>query len=52
MYDDEAYVSQALKSGAKGYVIKESSFDELVLAIREVMAGHQFISPAVNSRRR
>ena len=45
MHANEAYVLEALESGAQGYVIKDSSSEELVHGIREVMAGHRFLSP-------
>ncbi len=48
MYADEVYVRKAIQAGAKGYVLKESSYDELVIAIREAMAGRCFISPGLN----
>ncbi len=39
--------SEALIAGAKAFVCKESAFDELVAAIRSVMAEEIYISPAV-----
>ncbi len=48
MYATEAYVLQALKNGAAGYVLKKSSPDELVLAIREVMSGRPFLSRSLS----
>ncbi len=51
MFGAEAYVLEALEAGAKGYVVKESSVSELIVAIREVMAGNYFISPEINSER-
>lgn len=47
MYSDEPYVKEALNSGAKGYVLKENSVDDLVQALREVTAGRIFISPSL-----
>jgi DNA-binding NarL/FixJ family response regulator len=47
MYGDQAYVLTALKSGAAGYVLKESCGAELFQAIREVVAGQRYLSPAV-----
>lgn len=44
MYSNEAYVVQALRSGAAGYVLKESSGAELLLAVNEVMAGRRYLS--------
>lgn len=42
-YDNEAYVLGALENGARGYVLKESSTDELLRAIREVHAGRRYL---------
>jgi two-component system response regulator NreC len=50
MYSNEAYVLEALRAGALGYVIKESSSDDLVYAIREVMAGRHYLSPPLSER--
>lgn len=48
MYGDQAYVLTALKSGAVGYVVKESCGAELFQAMREVVAGRRYLSPAVS----
>ena len=48
MYEDQAYVLTALKSGAAGYVLKESCGAELFHAIREVVVGRRYLSPAVS----
>jgi DNA-binding NarL/FixJ family response regulator len=48
MYSDERYVLRAVRSGARGYVLKNSAGDELVQAIRTVHAGKPFFSPAVS----
>src|SRR5690348_7886246 len=39
MHSDEAYVVEALRAGAAGYVLKERGAEELVQAIRDVAAG-------------
>ncbi len=44
----EAYVLAALKAGADGYVQKEASYDELLMAVRSVMQGKQYISPEIS----
>lgn len=49
MYDNEAYVVEALKAGASGYVLKKSTGDELTRAVREVLQGRIFLSPALNT---
>jgi two-component system response regulator NreC len=48
MYADEAYVLEALRNGAAGYVLKKSTADELVRAVREVMAGRHYLSPPLS----
>jgi DNA-binding NarL/FixJ family response regulator len=47
MYEDEAYVLEALRCGAGAYVLKGSSALELAHAVREVMAGRRYLSPQV-----
>jgi two-component system response regulator NreC len=39
-----------LKAGADGYVLKEASYAELLLAIRKVITGKQYISPEISGR--
>jgi two-component system, NarL family, response regulator NreC len=46
-HSDASYVQQLLRSGASGYVLKHSAFDELVHAIKRVAAGYAYIDPAV-----
>ncbi len=50
MHSNEGYVLEAMRAGAKAYVIKESSADELVHAIREVTAGHRYFGPPLSER--
>lgn len=50
MYNNEAYVLEALRAGAKAYVLKASTSDELVRAIREVAAGRRYLSPPLSER--
>lgn len=50
MHSNEGYVLEAMRAGAKAYIIKESSADELVHAIREVMAGHRYLGPPLSER--
>jgi DNA-binding NarL/FixJ family response regulator len=46
---EQAYVERALNLGASGYVLKRSLVAELLRAIREVSAGHTFVSPQLAS---
>lgn len=41
-------VRHALRCGADGYLMKDASYDELLLALRSVMAGRKFVSPEVS----
>jgi DNA-binding NarL/FixJ family response regulator len=44
MHQDPALVDQALRTGAAGYVLKVAARSELVIALREVLAGRSFVS--------
>jgi hypothetical protein len=48
MYSNEAYVLEALRHGAAGYVLKEASGSDLVRAVREVTAGRRYLSPPLS----
>jgi len=47
MYEDQPYVLTALENGAAAYLLKESCGTELFQAIREVVAGRRYLSPAI-----
>lgn len=47
MHSDEGYVLRALKSGAKGYLLKDSAEADLIEAIRSVHHGKTFFSPEI-----
>ena len=46
MYPEEQYAARALKAGANGYLTKQSASDELVLAVRKILSGKRYVSPA------
>lgn len=46
MYPEEQYALRALKAGAQGYLTKQSAADELVLAVRKILSGKRYVSPA------
>lgn len=48
MHSDTQFVSEMLKSGASGYLLKDCAFEELTGAIRAVMAGGVYLSPAIS----
>jgi len=47
MHSDEAYITQALQAGAKGYLLKDSADSDLIRAVTDVAAGRSFFSPSV-----
>lgn len=47
MYDEALYADRCLHAGAMGYVNKEAHPDEVINAIREVLAGRVHLSPAM-----
>lgn len=49
-HQDERSVIGMLRAGARGYVPKEHAFDELVRALRTVLAGQVYLSPAIATR--
>jgi two-component system response regulator NreC len=48
MHADESYLLRALNVGVKGYLLKESAEEDLLLAIRSVAYGKPFFSRAIN----
>lgn len=48
MYSDEALVFQSLQSGVKGYVLKTSLGDELLLAVRSAARGETYLSGPIS----
>lgn len=48
MHDDQEYVLQALRAGAKGYLLKGARTSELELAIMAVARGESYLSPAIS----
>jgi len=44
MHDESLYAERALRSGARGYVMKEMAADTLILAVRRVLDGNIYLS--------
>lgn len=47
MHTSENYVLDALRAGARGYVIKDSAPEELERALRAVAGGQRYLSPSI-----
>jgi DNA-binding NarL/FixJ family response regulator len=50
IYKSQDYVREALKAGVDGYVLKDATYEELIVAIRSVLSGKKFLSPDVSSQ--
>lgn len=50
MYDDDATVFTAMQAGAQGYLLKEAEQEEIVRAVRGVVAGEAIFGPGVAGR--
>ena len=50
MHAESAYVVEAIRHGALGYVVKDCTGPELVAAIHEVAAGRSFVSKPFAAR--
>jgi len=48
-HTESGYVQELLRAGAAGYVLKQSSSDELIRAIRAVKSGRSYLDPAITT---
>ena len=48
MHKNEQMLAEAFESGARGYLLKENAFEELAAAIRSVVSGRIYVSPALS----
>ncbi|HET7488876.1 MAG TPA: response regulator transcription factor [Acidimicrobiales bacterium] len=49
VHDDVAYLRKAFEAGASGYLVKDAADVELVLAVRHVAAGQQYVHPSLGA---
>ena len=49
LFKDESFLKNALKAGIHGYLLKDSSENEIITAIRSVYEGRPYISAALTS---
>lgn len=50
VHNTEEYILMTLQAGADGYVLKDATHDELIMAIRQVLSGKRFLSPSVSGK--
>ena len=50
VHKTEEYLLTTLQAGAEGYVLKDATHDELVMAIHNVMAGKPYLSPGISEK--
>jgi len=50
MHDEGLYAERALRAGARGYLMKNEGGEKLIEAIRQVLAGKVYVSPAMSAR--
>jgi DNA-binding NarL/FixJ family response regulator len=49
-HSDDAYINKAIESGAKGFLLKQTSSHEVCRAIREIHTGKTFFSSSISAR--
>jgi two-component system, NarL family, response regulator NreC len=52
MHEDREYVQQALRSGASGYLLKDTPAPHLLRALREIHRGERSLSPRIQTKLR
>lgn len=50
IYEDEPYIFEAIKGGAKGYLLKDVPIEELLEAIRRVYKGEALVQPVIATK--
>ncbi|HWP39649.1 MAG TPA: response regulator transcription factor [Tepidisphaeraceae bacterium] len=50
MYDEAMYALRVLRAGGRGYIMKQEVPKKVIAAIRQVLAGHVYLSEAMSTR--
>ena len=51
MYDENMYAERMLNAGANGYIMKQAAADQLLIALRRVLAGGVYVSERLGARK-
>ena len=50
MHDESLYAERALRAGARGYLMKQEATEQVLVAMRRVLAGEIYVSDRMASR--
>ena len=50
MHEESLYAMRALRAGATGYIIKQEAIEKIADALREVLSGRRYLSPAISQQ--
>ena len=50
MHDEAIYAERVLRAGARGYIMKEAGGENLLTALRRILGGEVYLSPAMSAR--
>ncbi len=50
MHDEAFYAERALRAGAMGYVMKQETTDKVLVAIRQILRGHLYVSEELSAK--
>ncbi len=50
IHKTEEHVFAAFKAGADGYVLKDATYDELIMAVKNVLGGKRYLSPGISEK--
>ncbi len=50
MHDESVYAERALRAGAQGYITKQEASTKIMIALREVLAGHVYVGNEVTTK--
>jgi DNA-binding NarL/FixJ family response regulator len=49
VHNEEEFFDEAIQNGAKGYLLKDSVVEDIIVAVRTVMSGQNYVSPALTT---